>query len=54
MFSDTYGQAASFAGADTIPRSIFAVYELGFALVTAAIIASSLTGTVGHIKLKHS
>lgn len=44
MFKNTYGQAATHLGASTIPSSIAAMYELGFALVTPAIIASSLSG----------
>lgn len=44
MFKNTYGQAATHLGASTIPSSIAAMYELGFALVTPAIIASSLAG----------
>lgn len=46
MFRNTYGDTASHEGASTIPSSIFAVYELGFALATPAIIACALGGTV--------
>lgn len=44
MFKDTYGQAATHIGASTIPSSIAAMYELGFALVAPAIVACSLSG----------
>lgn len=46
MFHDTYGQTASHLGASTIPSSILAVYELGFALATPAIVACALGGNV--------
>lgn len=42
MFKDTTGETAALNGGASIPNSIFAVYELVFALVTPAIIASSL------------
>lgn len=44
MFKQTTNTAAMYAGAPTVPASIFAVYELGFALLTPAIIVSSLGG----------
>ena len=44
MFKGTTGETAALDYAWTIPASIFAVYELGFALVTPAIIISSLGG----------
>lgn len=46
MFRSTTGDNAGRNGAPTIPNSIFAVYELGFALVTPTIIAASLAGRV--------
>jgi len=45
MFKNTYGEAASQIGASTIPSSIAAMYELGFALVAPAIVTCSLSGT---------
>jgi Amt family ammonium transporter len=47
MFSNTIGETAEHNGADTIPNNIFAVFELGFALVTPTIIACSLHGRTG-------
>lgn len=44
MFKNTYGEAATHIGAGTIPSSIAAMYELGFALVAPAIVACSLSG----------
>jgi ammonium transporter, Amt family len=50
MFSDTYGRAATEqVGGSTIPSSVFAVYELGFPLLTAGILACSLEGTVNEV-----
>jgi Amt family ammonium transporter len=47
MFKNTWPQdSAALNGASLIPNSIFAVYELGFALVTPTIIAASLSGRV--------
>lgn len=46
MFRNTYAHPASRNEAGTIPISIFAVYELGFALVTPCIILSSIYGRI--------
>eukprot|EP01032_Pedospumella_encystans_P014241 gene14241-16371_t len=46
MFKNTYGEAATQIGASTIPSSIAAMYELGFALVAPAIITCSLSDRV--------
>lgn len=47
MFKNTWPQdSAALNDASLIPNSIFAVYELGFALVTPTIIAASLSGRV--------
>lgn len=47
MFANTINEVESWNGANTIPASIFAVFELGFALVTPTIIACSLHGRTG-------
>ncbi|RYH20254.1 hypothetical protein EON65_24020 [archaeon] len=46
MFSHTINDVNNRQDASTIPGSIFAVYELGFALVTSTIIAASVQGRV--------
>jgi Amt family ammonium transporter len=46
MFYATWEDNASQNGASTITNSIFAVYELSFALVTATLITASLAGRV--------
>ncbi len=46
MFARTIGETGALNGATTIPNNIFAVFELGFALVTPTIIACSLHGKV--------
>jgi ammonium transporter, Amt family len=45
MFAHTIGETAAMYG-PTIPANIFAVYELGFALVSATIVACSVHGRV--------
>ncbi len=46
MFHSTGSGSAAANGASTIPNSIFAVFELGFALVTPTIIAASVSGEI--------
>jgi len=46
MFWWTGANSAIQNGADNIPNNIFAVYELGFALVTPTIVAASVYGRV--------
>ncbi len=47
MFKHTGANAASaIYQADTIPNSIFAVYELCFALVAPTVVASSVSGII--------
>lgn len=46
MFWWTGANSAYQNGADTIPNNIFAVFELGFALVTPTIVAASVYGRV--------
>lgn len=46
MFAHTIGFTAELNGADTIPNNIYAVFELGFALVAATIVAASVHGRV--------
>jgi len=46
MFWWTIGNSAYQNGANQIPNNIFAVYELGFALVTPTIVAASVYGRV--------
>lgn len=44
FFHNTQDTAADLNGAPTIANSIFAVYELGFAIITAALVTISLAG----------
>lgn len=46
MFHDTTGESAAMNGAANIPNSIFAVFELGFALLSAGIVTSSVAGRI--------
>jgi hypothetical protein len=46
MFKQTTGQTASFNDAPTITNGIFAMFELGFALLSPTIVAASLSGIV--------
>jgi Amt family ammonium transporter len=46
FFDNTFDKNASANGAGEITNSIFAVYELGFALVTATLVTISLAGRV--------
>ena len=46
FFADTFDKSAELNGVDSISNSIFAVYELGFALVTAALVTVSVAGRV--------
>lgn len=46
MFFNTYGKPASRNNANTIPNSIFAIYELGFALMSSTVVATSVSNRV--------
>lgn len=46
MFKDTSGDSAALNNAANIPNSIFAVFELGFALLSAGIVTSSVAGRI--------
>ncbi len=44
FFHNTFDTTAALNNAGTIANSIFAVYELGFAIITAALVTISLAG----------
>jgi len=46
FFHDTFDQSAGLNGVPGLANSIYAVYELGFALVTATLVSISLAGRV--------
>eukprot|EP01040_Poterioochromonas_malhamensis_P009721 gene9721-10561_t len=46
FFHNTFDTTAALNNAGTIANSIFAVYELGFAIITAALVTISLAGRV--------